>query len=65
VQASNGKGVVWLVRDGKAHRKAVGLGPATGDDQVITAGVSAGDVLVLNAPSDLADGKPVKLEKAQ
>jgi len=65
VQVSNGKGVVWLVRDGKVHRKAVGLGPATGDDQVITAGVSAGDVLVLNAPNDLADGKPVKLEKRQ
>jgi RND family efflux transporter MFP subunit len=65
VQASNGKGVVWVVREGKVLRKAVGLGPATGDDQVITAGVSAGDVLVLNAPSDLSEGKPVKVEKAQ
>lgn len=63
VQESDGKKVVWIVRDGKVQRKAVGLGPATGDDQVITAGVSAGDILVLNAPNGLADGKPVKVEK--
>jgi HlyD family secretion protein len=63
VQESDGKGVVWLVRDGKAERKAVGLGPSNRDEQVVTAGISAGDTLVLDAPSDLADGKAVKVEK--
>ena len=63
VQESGGKGVVWIVRDGKVERKAVGLGPSNRDGQVVTAGVSAGDTLVLNAPSDLADGKSVKVEK--
>jgi HlyD family secretion protein len=63
VQESNGKGIVWLVRDGKAERKAVGLGPSNRDEQVVTAGISAGDTLVLDPPSDLADGKAVKVEK--
>lgn len=63
VQESNGKGIVWLVRDGKVERKAVGLGPSNRDEQVVTAGVSAGDTLVVGPPSDLADGKAVKVEK--
>ncbi|WP_035612219.1 efflux RND transporter periplasmic adaptor subunit [Haloferula sp. BvORR071] len=63
--STEGKGVVWLVRDGKLARKAVGLGPARGDEQVVTAGLTAGDTLVLNPPSDLAEGKSVKVEKLQ
>ncbi len=62
---ADGRGVVWLVRDGKAERKAVGLGPSNGDSQVVTAGIAAGDTLVLDPPSDLAEGKPVKVERPQ
>jgi multidrug efflux pump subunit AcrA (membrane-fusion protein) len=67
--SADGRGVVWLVRfaasstEGELERKAVGLGPARGEEQVVTAGVSPGDTLVLNPPSDLAEGKPVKVEK--
>ena len=63
VQESNGKGVVWIVREGKVQRRAVGLGPARDDGRVVTAGLAAGDELILDPPSDLAEGKPVKVEK--
>jgi len=63
VTESNGKGVVWIVRDGKVQRRAVGLGGPRGDQLVVTAGLADGDQVVLDAPAGLADGAPVKVDK--
>ncbi|WP_367875006.1 efflux RND transporter periplasmic adaptor subunit [Luteolibacter sp. Populi] len=65
VKEEKGKGVVWIVRDDKVERRAVGLGGPRGDDLVVTAGLAAGDQVVLDAPAELAEGRAVKVEKRQ
>jgi HlyD family secretion protein len=52
--------VVFLVRDGRAERRAVTVGPANGSDLGIVAGLAAGDRVVVGGPADLADGQEVR-----
>jgi RND family efflux transporter MFP subunit len=51
--------VVFVVQGDKAERRAVGVGPAPGDEAVITSGLSAGEKVVVEAPADLVDGAKV------
>jgi len=53
--------VVFVVRDGRAERRAVRLGQARGDDQVVTAGVSAGEQVVVAGLEGLRDGQRVQI----
>ncbi len=54
-----GKDVVYLVRDGRAARRAVTLGGTLGDSRQVLAGVSAGDTVIVGAPEGLEDGDAV------
>jgi RND family efflux transporter MFP subunit len=56
-------GVAYIVKDGIAHRVAVGLGGKLGDLTEVKSGLKAGDVVVLD-PSKLKDGAKVKEKKA-
>jgi HlyD family secretion protein len=57
VRSVDGKDVVWVVRDGKLERRAVTVGGVMGDDATITAGVTAGEKVVVEGPADkLAEG---------
>ena len=51
--------VVFVVQGDQVERRAVGVGPATGDEAVITSGLSSGERVVVEAPADLADGAKV------
>lgn len=62
VIAADGRKVVYVVDDGKARLRAVELGMAMGD-HVELRGLEAGTRVVVRPPSDLTDGRPVKLEK--
>ena len=44
IRQDGGKDVVFLVRDGRAERRAVTLGGSLGDSRQVQAGVSAGDL---------------------
>jgi len=60
VQSQDGRDVVFIVQNGRAERRAVTVTDAQGDDAVLSAGVSAGEKVVVNAPAELKDGVAVK-----
>jgi len=59
----DGRDVVFVVRDGHAERRAVTVTDTQNDDSVLSAGVSAGEKVVVSAPADLQDGTAVKETK--
>ncbi|MGD0743912.1 MAG: efflux RND transporter periplasmic adaptor subunit [Verrucomicrobiota bacterium] len=63
VQNLDGHDVVFVVRHGRAERRAVTVADTQGDDSVLSAGVDAGEEVILAAPADLKDGMAVKEEK--
>ncbi|HEX9731437.1 MAG TPA: efflux RND transporter periplasmic adaptor subunit [Thermoanaerobaculia bacterium] len=62
LRQDGGQDVVFVVRDGRAERRAVAVGARQGEAATLTAGVSAGEQVVVRGPEDLADGDPVKLK---
>jgi RND family efflux transporter MFP subunit len=60
VHNEDGLNIVFVVQNGKAERRAVTLEETQGDDAVLTAGVTSGETIVINAPVGLADGVAVK-----
>jgi RND family efflux transporter MFP subunit len=63
VRDESGQDVVFLYRNGRVERHAVGLGAANGNDQEILAGVAQGDQVVIRGPQGLQDGQTVRLEQ--
>ena len=63
VQSQDGRDVVFVVHDGRAERRAVTVIDTQGDDSVLSAGVSAGESVVVDSPAGLADGTAVKGKK--
>ena len=62
VREVDGKQVVFAYRDGALERRAVSVGSARGSDVEITAGVSAGEQVVVGGPEGLHDGQRVKVK---
>jgi len=60
VLSRDGHDVVFIVNDGRAERRAVTVSDTQGDDSVLSAGVSAGEKIVVSAPVNLQDGMAVK-----
>jgi HlyD family secretion protein len=56
------KDVVFVVSNGYAERRAVTVTDTQGDDSVLSAGVSAGEQVVVNPPANLQDGMAVKVK---
>lgn len=54
-----GRDIVWVVRDGRAERRAVSIGAEQGDEVVLAAGVAAGERVVVEGPDNLKDGGQV------
>src|SRR6202051_1471473 len=63
VRDEAGKKIVFLVKDDKAERRAVTLGTARGSDTEVTAGLTAGDTVVVKGPANLRDGQSVEVRK--
>lgn len=51
---------VFLVRNGKAERRAVKLGPDRNGDATILAGLAPGDSVVTKGPESLRDGQEIE-----
>jgi RND family efflux transporter MFP subunit len=60
VQSRDGRDVVFIVQNGRAERRAVTVSDTQGDAAVLSAGVSAGEKVIVNAPADLKDGTAVR-----
>ena len=63
VVSRDGRDVVFIVQDGHAERRAATVTDTQNDDSVLSAGVSAGEKVVVNAPASLQDGIAVKETK--
>lgn len=57
----DGSDVAFVFADGKVERRALRLGPAAGEEREVTAGLSAGESVVLDPPQDLTDGAAARL----
>jgi RND family efflux transporter MFP subunit len=64
-QLGEGKGAVYVVRDGKAHRTDVRVGKDNGVDVEIIEGLKADDEVVMRYNGALADDMPVEAESAK
>jgi HlyD family secretion protein len=59
VRQSNDRDIVWVVRNGRAERRAVTVEQVYGDECSISAGLNSGEQVVMNAPSEITDGSRV------
>lgn len=60
VRSDASSAYVFLVRGGKAERRAVKLGPDRNGDVAILAGLTPGDSVITKGPEDLRDGQAVE-----
>ena len=60
VRNLEGRDVVFVVQKDRAERRAVTVGSAQDQDVVLSAGVSAGETVIVDSPAGLADGVRVR-----
>jgi multidrug efflux system membrane fusion protein len=63
VQLSSDGEFLYVVKDGKVSRRSVKIGPALGEQTVITQGVDKGDQVVTRGIDHLREGSKVEIEK--
>jgi len=63
IRQDGGKYVVYVVRDGRAERRAVSLGGTLGKSRQVRSGVAAGDRVIVEAPETLKDGDVVDAQE--
>ncbi|MGC1330303.1 MAG: multidrug transporter subunit MdtA, partial [Pseudomonas sp.] len=63
VQLSSDGEFLYAVKDGKVQRRSVKVGPALGEQTVITQGVAQGEQVVTRGIDHLRDGSKVDVEK--
>lgn len=52
--------VVYVVIDGRAHRRPIEAGPVSGGEREVRTGLNGGETLVLDPPPELVDGARVR-----
>ena len=55
-----GRNVVWVISGDKAERRAVSVSQTTGDQSIVSAGLSPGETIVIESSAALEDGHRVK-----
>jgi len=60
LQQQDGRDVVWVVKEGRAERRAVTVSLTVGEETQLSAGVAAGEKIVAKVPSGLTAGAKVK-----
>ncbi len=60
VRRENGQPLLFVVRDGRAERRAVTLGEERDGNMTVLGGLSAGERVVVEGPAELADGDAVR-----
>jgi RND family efflux transporter MFP subunit len=64
VQTVDGREIIFIVQNGRIERRAVTTAGTRDDQTIVSAGVSAGERVVLNPPANIADGTKVKETKS-
>jgi RND family efflux transporter MFP subunit len=59
VRRIDNRDVTWVLRDGRAERRAVTVAHTDADEVSISAGLSKGETVILNPPATLTDGATV------
>jgi len=59
VRTQGDKQVVFVVREQRAQRREVSLGPPVGENRQVLSGLSPGESVIIEAPPELADGARV------
>ncbi len=59
LRQQGGHDVVLIVQSGKAERRAVTVSKTRSDEVVISAGIAAGEKVIVEGPERLADGAAV------
>jgi RND family efflux transporter MFP subunit len=62
VRKEDGRDVVYVVQGDRLERRAVTLGNPEGEDVTVTAGLSAGEQVVIEGPQDLASAGKVRVQ---
>jgi len=62
LRPSDGNQVVFVVRDGALERRAVRVGDTRGENVEITAGLAAGDQVIISGPEGLRDRQKVRVK---
>lgn len=62
VKTVDGRTIVFVVRDERVERRAVRAGPSGDDTVELLSGVSAGERVVVDAPSTLKDGDRIRIQ---
>ncbi len=63
IRQDGGKDVVYIVRNGRAERRAVALGGMLGESRQVRSGVAASDRVIVQAPETLKDGDAVEAQE--
>lgn len=64
VREHGGRDVVFIVQHGRVERRAITVAGAQDDAATVTAGVSPGEKVVVDAPAELGDGAAVVEKKS-
>ena len=65
VQSRDGRDVAWVVSNGKAERRAVTVAASNDTETTLSAGLVAGETVVINPPATLSDGIAVTVESTR
>jgi RND family efflux transporter MFP subunit len=57
--------IVFVLKDGKAERRAVKLGGNLGEDRQVFSGLSGGEEVIVEAPNTLKDGDAVRVAESK
>jgi RND family efflux transporter MFP subunit len=60
IRQDAGKEIVYVIRDGRAERRAIMLGGAQGDMRQVRGGVAPGESVIVDGPATLKDGDAVE-----
>jgi len=60
VRSQDGRDIVYVLQSAHAERRAVTVARAEDDKAILSAGVMAGEKVIVDSPAGLADGVPVK-----
>ncbi len=62
IRSTDGRSIVFVMRDDRVERRAVSVGSTMGDQTEVLSGVSAGERVVVEGPQTLKDGDKVKVQ---
>jgi RND family efflux transporter MFP subunit len=64
VQRADDRDIAWVVRDGRAERRAITIEMTIGEECIISAGLNNGERVIIKAPAEIAEGTRVTEKKS-